>query len=180
MKKQTITRKELKEIYPNVCPDWQKTITELLFQDSQEIEVEDSLIQKALSAANDRQKKWINNHFELPKSITDRIDNWTDVEDILGYKAELPYSKAKTKMEKSINALYHLHMLAEAYNQGWVDWSNVNQYKYFPYYDRSDGVVVVNGWVYDHCFPAGVYFETREKAENALKKFRSIFDDFWG
>src|SRR6185436_19367330 len=109
MSVQKINKKGLQELYKNVCPDWQKTISELvLFQEGKEIEVEEELIQKAYNEANSEQKKLLNKFFKVKSDkIWEEINTWDKILEKIGLEESvfIPFSGKKlTKEEKSINA----------------------------------------------------------------------------
>ena len=76
-----------------------------------------------------------------------------------------------------------MKIIVKAINQGWTpDWSNSDQYKYWPYFNLSSGFGF-SGSDYD-CdgTDAGVgsrlCFETREKSNYAAQQFIDIYEQF--
>lgn len=121
-------------------------------------------------------------HFSI--DICDRIQNLGDVEDILGCPviSNFPFADPRTKTQKSANALILLSAIAEAYDEGKeLDWNNTDKYKWFPYKSITPGGLEVfcHGWYTLHYFPAGLYYKEKRLAEDSVKKFRWVFDDFW-
>lgn len=125
----------------------------------------------------------IGNQTRKQRPITERINSWKDILDELGIdESFLPYKNPKTPEEKSINAQAKLFKITEAYNEGAiVDWKNTNQYKYIPYkyFSGSPWSVVTDGWIICQCYASGLYYKSRQLAEDAVKKFRDIYDDYW-
>lgn len=149
---QSIKRTDLKVIYDNVCQDWQKVITDLLlWNTSNTIELEDSLILQGYNQANASQKKIIEKYFKINKPINliKKIKTWKDVLKYAkekGYTFNLPYlEKTKVKEEISLNALCKIHLLTKVFNEDWIaDFNDFNQYKYYPWFKKK-----VSGWVFD-------------------------------
>lgn len=76
-----------------------------------------------------------------------------------------------------------LKVIVAAINQGWTpDWSNSNQYKYWPYFKLSSGFgFSISDFVYDGtitCVGSRLCFETKEKCTYAAQKFIDIYEQF--
>lgn len=148
---QKIKRSELKVLYDNVCQNWQNKIKEeLLWNSGDIIEIREDVILQGYNEANLEQKKLIEKYFVInkPGKLIDKLKTWEDVLRYAkekGYKFSLPYAKSTTiKEEISLNALCKIHLLTKVFNEGWVvDFSNLNQYKYYPYFEKKS-----SGWVF--------------------------------
>ncbi len=146
---QKIKRSELKVIYDNVCQDWQNKIKEeLLWNSNDIIEIKEDIILQGYNEADSIQKELIRKYFKIntPEKLIDKLKTWKDVLKYAkekGYTFNLPYlEKTKVKEERSLNALCKIHLLAKVFNEEWVaDFSNPNQYKYYPYFEKKN-----SGW----------------------------------
>lgn len=187
MKTQTIKRKDLSEIYSSVCENWQKKIAELaLLQSGDSIEVEESLIKKAYSEANDDQKKLLNKFFKIASDkITDRIKTFDDVLKAAGKTMEevIPWKNPKDKFQKSQNALAKLQLIHETLNDGVVlNWNDRNQPKYYAWFERLAGVRWVFYCVNSHCssssLPVGSYLVNADLVRYSVNNFMDIWLDY--
>jgi hypothetical protein len=119
------------------------------------------------------------------QKITDRVKCWQDVVDILEEQGEdvvLPYKVAKTKQQKSINAVYKIQCITKVLNEGWEpDFSNSNESKYYPWFEyKKSGWslhYVVCHFVCAH-FPFGCYYKTRDLVEYSSKVFIDIYKEY--
>lgn len=147
MKTQKITRKGLQELYNNVCADWQKEITKLvLFQSGDEIEVEQSLITRAFSEANETQNKLLNKFFKVQKERDEELmeiaSSWDNLLKYLKKKEKdiLPYYTPTSKLEISINSQVKIYTIINFLNDDWIcDFKNNSQCKYYPYFIFEKG-----------------------------------------
>jgi hypothetical protein len=61
----------------------------------------------------------------------------------------------------------------KAFNEGWEpDWDDVDEVKYFVWYNMEEGSAAFNGWVYRNSYSSGpsrLCFPTEEKAEEFAK-----------
>jgi len=76
-----------------------------------------------------------------------------------------------------------LKIIIKAINQGWEpDWSNSNEYKYWPYFNLSSGFGFSGSGYYCAFTYSGVgsrlCFETREKCEYAANQFLDLYKQF--
>ncbi len=188
MKTQQIKRKDLAKIYSKVCDTWKKKIADLMIDqiDSDNIEVSNDLIKEAYKLADSTQKDLIEKYFDIisAKTIMQRINNLEDIYKELEIDEEdvLVYKNPKTKFEKYINACAIIPRIVEVYNEGEeIDWKNTNQYKYTPYKYFSCGhwLVSSHDWYYYYCCSGGFYYKSKELSDDAVKKFRKIYDDYW-
>jgi hypothetical protein len=83
----TIERDCLRDIYPHVCSEWQRTIKKLLVEDGSlfrnEVTVSKELVALAYKAAsNINHDDWLEKHFPKPKKmVTKNITAWLNVYD---------------------------------------------------------------------------------------------------
>jgi len=84
------------------------------------------------------------------------------------------YNRFETKEEaervaKKVNALLKLEKIAKVLNNGWVpNWNNVNQIKHGIFYHHPDNMFVI-GCVYHRDFMSNCFFETEQKAKQAIE-----------
>ena len=81
---------------------------------------------------------------KLSGEITDRVKTFEDACAVLGFDSQdislEVHGKALSKDIKSIAAYTKLIIICRALNEGWVpDWTNDDQYKYYPWFDLSSG-----------------------------------------
>lgn len=156
MKTQKISRQDLLELYNNVCENWQKEITKLvLFQTTDEIEVEQTLITKAFSEANEKQNKLLNKFFEVEKErdgeLMEIASSWNNLLKYLKKKENdiLPYYNPTGKLEISINSQVKIYTIINFLNDGWIcNFKDNNQYKYYPYFIFEKGSWRLSGVSY--------------------------------
>lgn len=119
------------------------------------------------------------------EKITDKVKCWQDVVDVLEEQGEdvvLPYKVAKTKQQKSINALYKIQCITKVLNEGWEpDFNNSSKYKYYPWFEyKKSGLSVYSVGYY--CvfafYPFGFYYKTRELAEYSSEVFIDIYKEY--
>ena len=85
---------------------------------------------------------------------------------------------------KSILAYAKLIIIARALNEGWVpDWSDSNQYKYYPWLEYKSGVgFSYGGCVVDNalsCVGSRLCFKSKELAKYAAEQFGEIYNEFF-
>lgn len=187
MKTQKISRQNLLELYNNVCENWQKEITKLvLFQTTNEIEVEQSLITKAFSEADAKQNKLLNKYFKIEEFGDEYrmkiCTSWESLLKHLGKKESemLPYKLPKTNLEISVNSYIKLCTIIEFLNDGWIcDFNDSNQYKYYPYFIFEKSSWQLRGVYYlyanSHGFSALAYLKNEKLARfmgtNYIKEY---------
>jgi hypothetical protein len=76
-----------------------------------------------------------------------------------------------------------LKMVVKAINGDWTpDWSNSDQYKYWPYFILSSGFGFSYSYYYsdhsDTTVGSRLCFETREKSNYAAQQFIDIYEQF--
>lgn len=187
MEAQKISRSGLQELYnlSDVCSGYKTKIEEYLKKDlfSSEIQISQDDIEKAFSAANTGQKKAMLKYFKKTTTGLEEIKDFKDVLKALKItQASLGLIKnARSAEDKCANALKKLLCIAKLYNKGWIpNWTNSNEYKYFPYLYFSEGswVLGVNCNLYGVGFPSGLYFRTEPLAQLAIETFPDIYDDY--
>lgn len=118
--------------------------------------------------------------FFAPKEMKDKINSYIDVCEKLGTLYETLYPATTCPEKRSANALMMAFNIARCYNNGRkLDWKNVSQPKYVIYSCLAGGtqVLYVNYWDYCVYCPAGLAFFSADDAEDALSKFKSVYED---
>lgn len=122
----------------------------------------------------------------LSLEITDRVKTLEDALEIAGEDAQgmlLGY-KGSNKDMIAASAFAKLTLIARVLNEGWVpDWSDSNQYKYYPYFKAKEAGFGFSITDYD-CWNAfttvgsRLCFKTSELAMYAGKQFETIYNEF--
>ena len=116
-----------------------------------------------------------------PKSIMDQVKTFEDACRILNLD---PVTVLGVGLSPDELAYRKLKVIARALNQDWTpDWTNANQYKYYPWFDLSSG----SGLRYFGCdvrrsgssVGSRLCFKSRELAEYAGTQFIDIYTDFF-
>jgi hypothetical protein len=118
-------------------------------------------------------------------SITEQVKSFEDACKVLGIDS-VPEMLEKSGFTKDEIAYRKLKTIAKSLNEGWEpDWSNFNQYKYFPwfqYYGAYAGFACADTYNAASAASTGVgsrlCFKTRELATYAGKTFTSLYNDF--
>jgi hypothetical protein len=111
---------------------------------------------KAYNAADKKGKELLELLFDKKNfnvKITDRIKTFEDALDMVEVSDEtstlLSYNGTDKDMQAS-QAFLKLTIIARALNEGWApDWSNSNQYKYYPWFKYSGSGFRFNGTLFD-------------------------------
>lgn len=184
---QTISRKALSEIYPTVCQNWKVRVADLVMSNpgSDKVEVPNNMIEEAYKAADQKQKSFMEKHFDLKFLFPWQVNSIEEVYRRLKVKRSevVPYSRPKNKRQRKLNAevdIEHIALLLNGNTK--LDWNNHNQYKYFPVF-RKDGsgrwvVYACLSWYAGAGLGSGLYYESEEKAMFAAKTFESIYNDY--
>jgi len=182
---QTVKRKDLLEIYNNVCQSWKEEITKLvLFQTTDDIEVGDEIIKRAYSEADSTQKKMLNKYFKIKEEINlKNIKSFDDILKLVNLKEEniLIFKNPSNKNEVKINAYNKLLLIVTVLNEGWEpDFSNHNQNKYYPYFKASSGELVFSGYHYcsSYCLGEAVFYKDSNLAKLAGTVFIKEYNEF--
>jgi hypothetical protein len=160
--------------------------------DTKNIKLDESTAKKLYKTASPELKVILEENFTkkaLSSDVRDRINTLEDVFAELGTTrlAIVPWGEPKNKKQKSQNAFAIIQAITEAYNEGpetkVLDWTNRTQPKYYLWFEkRAHGGWVfdaVDGYYYCHArMGAGSYFSKRENAEDAYKKFSSVWIDY--
>lgn len=180
---QIIKKSGLKDIYGKVCPDWQKIIAELvLFQEGDEIEVENSLIERAYEQANEEQKKLINKYFKLENQDKLSVTTYKEVCKRLKIK-ELSIKDFAQFGEDALKqlAFHQIKNLERFFNGDWIaDWKNQSQYKYYPYFtlNSSGGLVFLGSdCVYFYFLGRVGYYKDPKTSDHVGKNFKDIYEN---
>ena len=105
------------------------------------------------------------------------IKSFEDACNHLGISSEIP------TMPSNFISQYKLEIIIRAINNGWKsDFTNINQYKYYPYFEtNASGVSTyrTTTFYYDdyRYLPLAFYLESCEKAEYMGKKFKHLYDE---
>lgn len=141
----------------------------------------------AFRSGSDADKKLLKNLFPSEfGNLTDRIKAFQDVLDELGLKEEdvLPKIPSAMKhLEKHLHAAAKLMLIVQLFRGDWVpDWSNPNQYKYYPWFEHVSGVGLssygFDGAFSDASVAARLCLPTADLARYVGKTFESIYRDF--
>lgn len=101
----------------------------------------------------------------------------------LGIEAKLPdFSVLPEKHQKAMAAHTQLVIIAEALNDGWVpDWSNEDEYKYYPWFDLSEGFEIGNVYCIcqDSLVSSRLCFKSREIARYSVDQFKQLYQDYF-
>ena len=137
---------------------------------------------KVLSALFSDQLK----ELDEPKDIKERVKTFADACKLVqvtdNQKILLDYNGNDKAMIASQSHL-KISIIAKALNEGWYpDWSNSNEYKYYPWFKATPG----GGFSFldygnvDTASTVGsrLCFKSRELAEYAGKQFIDIYNDF--
>ena len=116
--------------------------------------------------------------------ISDRLQVFEDVLSVTSRKLNeiTPYSDPKNKSQISTNAGEKIKLVVEAYNEGAIlDFSDANQTKYFPYFEKKGGV-----WCFSSCnswdsyadVGSGFHYDSSEHCEDGARKFIDIYREW--
>lgn len=147
MNTQTFGRKNLRAIYnSNICSAWKERIEKVLSnQPFADVIIVGSVdVNQGYSEANIEQKKIIKKYFKIivPKKISGSISNFKDILKLCGVKLDniIPWRCPVNKDQLSQNALAKIQCISRAYNRNTIlDWDNIDQYKYYPYFRKIPG-----------------------------------------
>lgn len=113
------------------------------------------------------------------QKITDRVKSFEDACEVLGLDACDTLDLHDTIDEA---AYKKLKVIAAALNEGWKpDWSNSNQYKWYPYFKMSGfgfSAAYFDSGSSGTSVGSRLCFKSDELAEYAGKQFLSIYQDF--
>lgn len=122
---------------------------------------------------------------DTPKEPNEAIKCWHDAECYLNSEYK-EFGKVTTQHYEALAALNQLFLIAEAWNRidGFVpDFSNSNQYKYFPWFTYNDDAA---GFVFAYThrtppsatapFGSRLCFKTNKRAEQFGKQFIDLWN----
>lgn len=144
---------------------------------------------RAFKEANDKGKALLTNLFGekvFSQKITDRLKTFEDCCEELEVdpKKVLPYLNPSNKDEISINAYAKLIIILRAFNEGWVpDWSNSNQYKYFPWLQYKSGfgfsITTYDGWHTGAGVGSRLCLKSSDLAIHVGKQFEKEYNEYF-
>lgn len=119
---------------------------------------------------------------EVPRKVTDRIKTIEDVCKEHGFTLE-SFDDTYKNLEEDEKAYLLTKMLAESLNEGWTpDWSNANQYKYYPWFEMegSSGFRFddYGGWHASTVCGSRLCFKSSELARYAGTQFTELYKSF--
>ena len=114
---------------------------------------------------------------DAPKNIMERVKTFEDACDVLG--VEVVFDESDSKF---IMAAKKLEIIYKALNEGWEpNWSNSNEYKYYPWFKMSpfgfDGAGYVF-WLAHSNAGSRLCGKTDTIAEYAGRQFEDLYRDF--
>ena len=123
-----------------------------------------------------------------PDEINVKVDSFEAALEYLGRENDACMFGIPDKHVKAMVAMYKLITIAEAWNKAdnfVPDFSNCNQYKYFPWFvynDKSAGFVFTRtAYVASYAYASigsRLCFSTSERAEQFGKQFIDLWNDF--
>lgn len=122
---------------------------------------------------------------EIKKNTSDFRDIKTveDAFDFLGMTYNM-WSEKYKDLPDDVLAYIKLTYIAKAINGGeWMDYSNTDEYKYYPYFNASGsaGGFSFDGYDFDFSYStvgSRLVFKTKEMAEYAGKQFVNIYNQY--
>ena len=118
-------------------------------------------------------------------NIKDRVKTFDDACFELGIKASEISVVGEIEGDfDSIAAYTKLIIIARALNEGWKpDWSNNNEYKYYPWFDLSSGsglsLVGADTQGSNSDVGSRLCYKSRDLAEYAAKQFQDIYSKYF-
>lgn len=120
----------------------------------------------------------------LSEKITDRVKSLLDAYEIEQPSKELSDLIGYTGQDPdmiSASAYAKLTHIVKVLNEGWKpNWSNENEYKYFPYFKHKSGFGLSYDvyWFAHSDVGSRLCFKSAELAEYAGKQFADIYNDY--
>ena len=147
----------------------------------------------AFNNADKNGKKLLSDLFgekNLYTKITDRVKSYEDACEVAGVEPIEAIQLSSLKgfvglTNKDIDALKataEMYLITRVLNEGWVpDWSNTNQYKYYPWlkYSSAGFGFSSDGYAYVHSTTtvgSRLCFKSKELAEYAGKQFQAQYN----
>ena len=183
MKTITISKVNLKKIHDVACSTWKTKLEGYANRNpfDSEVELTDSEVNEMFDASDEKQTKVLNKYFDRPKSIMDKVKSFEDACDILGI-----YAKDITKLDipKHLLAQMKIEIVVEALNEGWEpDFSNHNQYKYFPWFEVTSESVFRFYVCSCDCsfigFSSALYYKSSTLAEHGAKIAYNEYKEYY-
>ncbi len=103
---------------------------------------------------------------------------------------DLPYANPANAKQESLNAFAKLETIVKAINgdEAFPDWTNSNQWKYYPWFWMNKASKTVSGLglsYFDYVCDTSVsyvgsrlVFDSKEKAKYAANQFNDIYEKF--
>lgn len=165
------------------------------------LEIEESTARQLYKSASVEFKKLLEENFGLQffsEKITDRIKTFEDVlkESFQWFDSvKNDAGLIKTKIQRSVYDILLNHvrgnrvtsddkirLITFVFNEGWEpDFNNHNEYKYYPYFQKTSSGWVLDVGIYDYSFSnvgSGFHYKNRELALCAGKQFLEIYKDY--
>lgn len=143
----------------------------------------------AFNEASPKGKKLLTNLFGVHVFITDireRIQNFDDVLELNGIEKN-DFARSCEGLTADEVAYRKIKLIVLAYNQGWTpDWSDSNQYKYYPWFKWTAAAGSAPGFsyivfAYAHSrsyLGSRLVYKSSELAIDAGQKFESVYSSF--
>ena len=116
--------------------------------------------------------------------ITDRIKTYEDACNELGIAAQLEVTLQELGFTPDEINLRKIKTITEALNEGWKpDWTNADQYKYYPWFKMSSGAFVFHDTSYAYSnanagSASRLCFKSPELAKYAGEQFTKLYSDY--
>jgi hypothetical protein len=153
------------------------------------LQIDENQALKLYKTASNEFKTVLENTFGkdyFNQKITDKIQNLDDILDYLDLEEGDVYvypKNTKDKYQRYMNACAIIPKIVEVYNEGEIlNWKNTSQYKYLPCKYFSGGSWLVTddrSWAATAYCSGFSYYKSNQLANDALTKFRDIYEDFW-
>jgi len=147
------------------------------------MEKSDALKRIAVLESETAELRKIIENADKPKNIMDRVKTFTDACNVLGIN---PTQVTNNSLDTNDEIAYKkLKIICKALNEGWEpDWNNINQIKYFPWFDM--GKKVGEGFADSDCsswdgysgVPSRLAYKTKELSAYAAKQFESEYYNY--
>lgn len=153
------------------------------------LQIDNVKARKLYAKASDEFKSMLEDSFGkefFSQKITDRIKTFEDACEVAqpseNVSILLNYNGVDKDMIGAL-AFAKLTIIARALNEGWTpDWSNSNQYKWYPYFEYKAGFgfsyTRYDFWLTSTDVGSRLCFKNEELAKYAGTQFQSIYNDF--
>ncbi|HEY5591552.1 MAG TPA: hypothetical protein VIK55_11105 [Paludibacter sp.] len=116
--------------------------------------------------------------------ITDRIKSYEDACEELGISPWTEKDFSTSGLTPDEVTYRKIKTITQALNEGWkADWTDSNQYKYYPWFRMSSGGFVFYGTSSDYSYAVAgdasrLCFKSSELAKYAGEQFLPLYSDF--